>query len=78
MNYNELLKKNMEVVPQIYDQTYGRLVGEKFRAKYSQDNVEAIINNYLLDPENEKYKAEFTAMQEYRKLCKEQAKEELK
>ena len=77
MNYNELLKKNMEVVPQIYDQVYGRLVGEKFREKYSQDDVEAIVNNYLLDPTNEKYQTEFNTMQEYRKFCKEQAKAEL-
>lgn len=40
--------------------------------------VEAIINNYLDDSENEQYRAEFFEMQSYRKECKAEAKEILK
>ena len=47
------------------------------REKYSQSAVEAIINNYLSDPENEEYKAEFAALQTYREECKDKAKAEV-
>ena len=59
------------------DVKYARLVDAYVREKYSQSAVEAIINNYLSDPENEKYKAEFAALQIYREECKEKAKTEV-
>lgn len=59
------------------DEKYARLVDAYVREKYSQSAVEAIINNYLSDPENEKYKAEFAALQLYREECKEKAKTEV-
>lgn len=59
------------------DEKYARLVDAYVREKYSQSAVEAIINNYLSDPENEKYKAEFAALQTYREECKEKAKTEV-
>lgn len=59
------------------DEKYARLVDAYVREKYSQSAVEAIINNYLSDPENEKYKAEFAALQIYREECKEKAKTEV-
>lgn len=58
-------------------EAYEQQTSELFRKKYSQSAVEAIINNYLLDPENEKYKAEFSEMQAYRAECKAQAKEDI-
>ena len=58
-------------------EAYEQQTSELFRKKYSQSAVEAIINNYLLDPENEKYKAEFLEMQAYRAECKAQAKKEV-
>ena len=59
------------------DEKYARLVDAYVREKYSQSAVEAIINNYLSDPENEKYKAEFAAFQLYREECKAKAKTEV-
>ena len=55
-------------------EAYEQQTSDLFRKKYSQSAVEAIINNYLLDPENEKYKAEFLEMQTYRAECKAEAK----
>lgn len=55
-------------------EAYEQQTSELFRKKYSQSAVEAIINNYLLDPENEKYKAEFLEMQAYRAECKAEAR----
>lgn len=37
--------------------------------------MEAVINNYLLDPEDEDAKAEMDAMQEFRKAAKHFADE---
>lgn len=56
---------------------YARLVDAYVREKYSQSAVEAIINNYLSDPENVEYKAEFNALQAYRESCKIRAKSEI-
>ena len=54
--------------------SYGELIEQLVRRRYSQSQVEAIINNYLDDSENEQYKAEFLEMQAYRKECKRIAK----
>lgn len=54
---------------------YGELVERIVRKRYSQSQVEAIINNYLDDSENAQYKSEFLEMQAYRKECKAKAKE---
>jgi predicted CopG family antitoxin len=54
--------------------SYGELVERLVRKRYSQSQVEAIINNYLDDSENEQYKSEFLEMQAYRKSCKAYAK----
>lgn len=40
-------------------------------AKYSSDAMQAVINNYLLSPNNETIKKEFNDMQEWRKEAKE-------
>lgn len=55
-----------------YKPTYEELVSQFIREKYSQDEVEAIINNYLSNAE--KYKAEFDELQAYRLECKARAK----
>ena len=65
-----LAKKNKEVNPESWEILYGHLVEQEFRKIYSQSKVEAIVNNYLCDPTNEKYVTEFKAMQEYREQCK--------
>ena len=53
---------------------YERRVRQLIRLRYDQDSVEAILNNYLSEPDNEEYAREFKELQEYRALCKEQAK----
>ena len=55
-------------------EVYEELVTGLIRTKYSQHQVEAIINNYLDEPANEKYLNEFKELQEFRKQCKAQAK----
>lgn len=77
MKHLQLAKKNKEVSPESWDNLYGHLVSKKFRKKYSPDQTEAIVNNYLDDPTNEKYIAEMRAMQDYRKQCKEEVKRDL-
>lgn len=54
---------------------YDTAVSFEFRKRYSQDKTEATINNYLLDPTNEKYAKEMQEMQEYRAWCKAYVKE---
>ena len=49
---------------------YKKLVARFIREKYSQDDVEAIINNYLCDPQDEKAQLEFSELQVYREKCK--------
>lgn len=44
------------------------------RERYSASQVEAIVNNYLLDTTNEEYLKEFNDMQEWRKQAKSVAK----
>jgi hypothetical protein len=57
------------------NQVYGRVVKDLFRQEYKEDMVEAINNNYLDDMDNPKYIQEREDMKEYRKLCKQCAKE---
>lgn len=53
--------------------TYDSIVSKLITLRYTQDSMQAIINNYLLDKE-EKHINEFNNMQEYRKECKDFAK----
>lgn len=49
---------------------YEEAVSTEFRRNYSQDRVEAIVNNYLLDPTNSLFIQEMADMQQYRAECK--------
>ena len=53
---------------------YGGLVAELVGINYSDSEMTAVINNYLLDPEDEEAKREFVEMQECRKKAKEIAR----
>ena len=55
--------------------SYGEAVDREFRKKYLQRDVEAIINNYLADPNNAEYVREFQEMQTYREQCKAYVKQ---
>ena len=57
------------------EQTYPILVNYLVRQKYQEQDVEAIINNYLDDMNNVKHLNEFRELQAYRNRCKIKAKE---
>lgn len=57
-----------------YSIYYGALVNAMVRAKYSEDEVEAIICNALAADCDDEHKAEFVEFQSYRKDCKARAK----
>lgn len=74
----------VEISPNIYEWreldmkgsnfNYGGLVSELVGINYSDSEMTAIINNYLLDPDDEESKREFSEMQECRKKSKEIAR----
>lgn len=51
---------------------YGSIVSAIITSKYSNDEMQAIINNYLIDKKN--HKTEFDEMQNYRTFAKETAR----
>lgn len=57
--------------------TYSGIVDILIQYKYPIDKMQAVINNYLLDPNDEYAISEFHAMQAWRKEAKEIAKEAL-
>lgn len=59
------------------DKLYCQKVHELIRKVYNQDDVEAILNNYIAEPENAKYIEEFKTLQEYRAQCKSKARAEI-
>lgn len=61
----------------VLDKEYGQRVSYLIRRKYHQTDVEAILNNYMDDPTNEKYAAEFKNLQAFRAECKMQARAEI-
>lgn len=56
---------------------YSGIVDALISYYYPNDVMQAVINNYLLEPENEYYVSEFNKMQSWRKEAKEIAKEVL-
>lgn len=68
----EKAKFEQEEKERLANTPYDQLVSMFIREKYSQDSIEAIINNYLSN--SEKYKAEFDELQAYRAECKARAK----
>lgn len=55
--------------------TYGLLVSLIIRERYPEDEMQAVINNYLLENDNPEYKEEFNQMQNWRQHAKDIAKE---
>lgn len=58
--------------PLTEEKDYGPLVSTLIRAHFSQDQVEAITQNYLVEPEE--HKQEFDDLQEWRAESKQIAK----
>lgn len=53
---------------------YSTIVNDIITFEYPNDKMQAIVNNYLLDPSDEKALEEFNKMQDFRKLAKKEAK----
>lgn len=56
---------------------YEGIVDSLVQYKYPNDKMQAVINNYLLEPENPEYIIAFNEMQLWRKEAKEIAKKAL-
>ena len=56
------------------DIKYNVLVAHVIKAYYDDNAMTAIVNNYLLDMGDAKYKSEFDEMQKVRKLAKDTAR----
>ena len=56
---------------------YGGIIDALVTYKYPNDKMQAVINNYLLEPENEEFVTAFNEMQDWRREAKEIAKEAL-
>lgn len=54
---------------------YGVLVAHIITAYYNNHDMTAIMSNYLLEPDNEKYKEKFIKMQQLRRLAKDTVKQ---
>lgn len=61
------------LLPGIYNR--GAVIARLVSSRYSNDEMQAIVNNYLLDEGDEEVVAEFKAMQDWRKHCKKIADE---
>ena len=71
-NMVEIPRKLPVIVPFTQDD-YPMLVSAIVREEYTQDDVEAIMNNYLADPEG--HKADFDELQAWRAKAKQVARE---
>ena len=52
---------------------YGSLVSAIIAERYPEDAMQAVVNNYLLEPRTDEAVAEFNAMQEWRTFAKDVA-----
>lgn len=64
--------KYASLLPDNYN--YGGLIDAIIRLKYTSKDMEAIINNYLINSDSDEYKNEFLEMQEWRQFAKAEAK----
>lgn len=65
--------KEYTLPPEVWN--YDAIVNAIISEEYGLDKMQAIVNNYLLDPGDVTIKDEFTQMQNFRKLAKEKALE---
>lgn len=76
-NQTEVTEYTYDFVRVRFPFTYETLVSDIVKSEYSSDKMEAVINNYLLNPENVEHKAEFDNMQQWREQAKIIAKQAL-
>lgn len=55
--------------------SYDAIVSAIIRAEYPSDRMEAVVNNYLVSPDEGDHRAEFTTLQEHRAKAKRVARE---
>ena len=75
INDTENLIEPIEFILGPTEYCYGGLVNKLVSYKYPNDRMQAIINNYLLDPNDESANQEFIEMQNWRSESKQIAKE---
>lgn len=75
INDTENLTDPIEFILGPTEYCYAGLVNKLVSYKYPNDRMQAIINNYLLDPNDELANREFIEMQKWRSESKEIAKE---
>ena len=75
INDTENLTDPIEFILGPTEYCYAGLVNKLVSYKYPNDRMQAIINNYLLDPNDELAKQEFIEMQKWRSESKQIAKE---
>lgn len=68
-------KVTYDTVQIVGELTYDNIVNAIVSYKYPADKMQAIINNYLLDNEDQIAINEFKQMQDWRKFAKSYAKE---
>ena len=56
------------------DKVYECIITKIIRQRYPDNDMTAILSNYLNEPDNEKYVNEFKEVQEWRKVAKSVAK----
>ena len=77
MDFIELAIKNKETDPEAFEALYGKMVEDEIYSMFSPREIEARTQNYLDDPTNERYIAEFKELQEHRKQSKVKVKAKL-
>ena len=75
INDTENLTDPIEFILGPTEYCYAGLVNKLVSYKYPNERMQAIINNYLLDPNDESANQEFIEMQKWRSESKEIAKE---
>ena len=75
INDTENLTEPIEFILGPTEYCYGGLVNKLVSYKYPNDRMQAIINNYLLDPNDASANQEFIEMQKWRSESKQIAKE---
>ena len=75
INDTENLTDPIEFILGPTEYCYDGLVNKLVSYKYPNDKMQAIINNYLLDPNDESANKEFIEMQKWRSESKQIAKE---
>ena len=71
MDLIELVNLNKQELSNSLDNVYGELVEKMLeREGYSVSKIQAIMNNYLDEPDNTAYQEEFKTLQKARKECK--------